>query len=123
MKGISLGFLLVGLVSVTIGMVWGIYMAKTGNHVTSPAHAHLNLIGFVIMAIAAFYYHNVPAAAEKMLAKIHLGVAVLGEVLIVPGIAMAVTGKGETLAAIGSFITLAAMLIFLVTALMNARKA
>lgn len=123
MKGISLGFLLVGLVSVTIGMVWGIYMAKSGDHSTAPAHAHLNLIGFVIMAIAAFYYHNVPAAAEKMLAKIHLGVAVLGEVLIVPGIVMVLKGQGDALAAAGSFVTLAAMLIFLVTALMHARKA
>lgn len=122
MKGISLSFLLVGLVSVTIGMMWGIYMAISKDHSTSPAHAHLNLIGFVVMAIAAFYYHNVPAAAGKMLAKIHLGVAVLGEVLIVPGIVIAEKGGGEQLAALGSILTLAAMLIFLATALMNARE-
>lgn len=123
MKGISLAFLLVGLVSVTIGMMWGIQMAISGDHSTSPAHAHLNLIGFVVMSIAAFYYHNVPAAAQTMLAKIHLGVAVLGEVLIVPGIVLALKQNVEQLAAIGSILTLIAMLIFLATAVMNARKA
>ncbi len=122
MKGISLSFLLVGLVSVSIGMMWGIYMAISGDHSTSPAHAHLNLIGFVVMAIAAFYYHNTPAAAEKMLAKIHLGIAVLGEILIVPGIVLALKNNGEQLAAVGSILTLVAMLIFLYTALTNARN-
>ncbi len=98
-------------------------MAISGDHSTSPAHAHLNLIGFVVMSIAAFYYHNVPAAAQTMLAKVHLGVAVLGEVLIVPGIVLALKKDVEQLAAIGSILTLIAMLIFLVTAVMNARKA
>lgn len=113
MKGIAFYFMVLAAVSVTLGMVWGIQMSATANHALSPAHAHLNLIGWVTMGLFAAYYHMVPAAAQAKLAKLHLAVAALGLVIIVPGIVMALTQQGETLAKIGSVLTLASMLIFL----------
>jgi hypothetical protein len=50
-----------------------------------------------------------------MLARIHFGVALAGLGLMVPGIVLAIHGTTEALAAIGSLLTLASMLIFLVT--------
>ena len=112
MRGLSFGFMICAVIAVVIGMGWGIQMSASGDHSLSPAHAHLNLLGWVGFAIYGFYYHLVPVAAESRLAKLHFGTALLGLVLIVPGIAMAVTGAGDTLAKIGSILTLLAALLF-----------
>jgi hypothetical protein len=123
MKGISFYFMILAVISVTLGMIWGIQMSATQNHSLSPAHAHLNLIGWVTMAIFAVYYHLVPAAAQGILAKLHLAAAVAGLVLIVPGIVMALTQQGEALAKIGSILTLLSMVFFLIIVFTSRGKA
>ncbi|MFZ5964402.1 hypothetical protein ACOXXX_15765 [Thalassococcus sp. BH17M4-6] len=122
MKGISFGFLVIGVISVIIGMGWGIQMSASGDHVLAPAHAHLNLLGWVSMAIFAFYYHLVPGAMDGWLPKAHFALAVVGLVLIVPGIVFAILETGETLAKIGSLLTLLSMLTFLAVVLRDPRR-
>lgn len=56
-----------------------------------------------------------PAAADTALAKVHYIVALSGLVLMMPGIVMALTERGETLAVVGSLLTFASILIFLFT--------
>jgi cbb3-type cytochrome oxidase subunit 1 len=119
MKQIAFAFFALGAISVTLGMVWGIQMSATHNHTMSPAHAHLNLVGWVTFAIFGLYYHLVPAAAKSPLARIHLTLAVLGLVALVPGIVLAINETTEILAVAGSFLTLAAMLVFLWTVFRN----
>jgi cbb3-type cytochrome oxidase subunit 1 len=119
MRGISFWFFATATIYVAIGMVWGIVMSATMDHSLAPAHAHLNLIGWVTMALFGIYYHNVPTAAETHLAKFHFAVATLGVLLIVPGIVMAITQSGETLAKAGSALTLLSMLIFVFTVFRN----
>lgn len=117
MRGVSLWFLLSGVVFVTLGMLGGIAMSISGDHTLAPAHAHLNLVGWVTMALFGIYYHLVPAAAATRLARVHYAIATTGVIAMVPGIILAVLAKGEALAAIGSLLTLASMLIFLATVL------
>ncbi len=119
MRGISFWFFATATIYVAIGMVWGIVMSATMDHTLAPAHAHLNLIGWVTMGLFGIYYHNVPSAAETHLAKFHFAVATLGVLLIVPGIVMALTQSGETLAKAGSALTLLSMLIFVFTVFRN----
>jgi cbb3-type cytochrome oxidase subunit 1 len=97
-----------------IGMTLGIYMAISHDHVLAPAHAHINLLGWLSMFVYGFFYHVVPAAAEQRLARIHVGLATLGVWFIGPGIAIAVLGMTEALAAIGSILTIVSMLLFVV---------
>jgi hypothetical protein len=115
MKGIPFAFIFTGIISVLIGMLWGIEMAATQDHSLFPAHAHLNLLGWVTMSIFGFYYHLVPAAAASKLAKVHYGLALIGLVVIVPGIVLAEKEITEGPAVIGSFLTLASMLVFAYT--------
>ena len=122
MNGISFTFLITAAVCALIGMAWGIQMSATGDHVMAPAHAHLNLLGWVSLAIFAFYYHLVPGAAAGTLAKVHLAVSVAGVVTIVPGIALAIQESGETLAKIGSVLTLLSMVIFVVVLVTSGRR-
>ena len=119
MKQIAFAFFALGAISVTLGMVWGIQMSATHDHTLSAAHAHLNLVGWVTFAIFGLYYHLVPAAAASSLARIHLALAVLGLVALVPGIVLAINETTEILAVVGSFLTLAAMLVFLWTVFRN----
>ncbi|GAA3859567.1 hypothetical protein [Celeribacter arenosi] len=112
MKGIGFAFFALGVLCALIGMAWGIQMSATANHALSPAHAHLNLIGWVTMALMGAYYTLTPAAASTRLAKIHLALTTAGVIIIVPGIVMALTQQGETAAKIGSVLTIAGMICF-----------
>lgn len=117
MRGIALWFLVSAILYVLAGMSFGIYMAVTQDFILAPVHGHLNLIGWVTMALFAIYYHQVPAAAESRLAKVHFIVATIAIWLMVPGIAMAIMNRGETLAKIGSSLGIVTMLIFLTVVL------
>ncbi|MDO6730217.1 hypothetical protein Q4577_09315 [Marinovum sp. 2_MG-2023] len=122
MKPISYSFLLVGTVAVILGMLWGIQMSATGDHTLAPAHAHLNLLGWVSMAIFAFYYQLVPGAEQGLLPKLHFAAAVVALGLLVPGIVLAIQGKGDMLAKLGSVVAAVSMLLFLFVLVRTGRK-
>ncbi|MFY0308602.1 hypothetical protein ACFMBG_01740 [Leisingera sp. D0M16] len=114
MVGIARWFMLAAVVSALGGMVWGIQMSASQDHLLSPAHGHLNLLGWVSCSIYAFYYHLLPAAAKGKLPRLHLGTALLALVLLVPGIPLAIQERSEVLAQAGSVAALLSMLIFTV---------
>ncbi|MCG6856787.1 MAG: hypothetical protein LJE67_01830 [Salaquimonas sp.] len=111
MKNLPFAFLAFGVACVIVGMAYGIHMAVEQNFATAPAHAHLNLLGFVLSAIFAFYYHLVPSAQGR-LGWIHFVVHAVAVVLMFPGIILADTGHGDELAKAGSVLAIIAMLIF-----------
>lgn len=102
-----------------IGMAWGIHMSATTDHTLAPAHGHLNLIGFVMMAVFGTYYALVPGAATSGLAKIHYGLSLVTVMVLIPGIVLAINGTDEILAKAGSVLAVLTMLVFLVTILRN----
>jgi cbb3-type cytochrome oxidase subunit 1 len=121
MRGVALWFFASGVIYVTLGMFFGIWMAASQDHTLSGAHAHLNLVGWVTMALFGVFYHLVPAAAQSPLAKVHFALATIGVWLMVPGIALAVMGETELLAIAGSLATVASMLVFLFTVVRQRR--
>lgn len=104
-----------------IGMGWGIQMSATHDHSLSPAHGHLNLIGFVAMSVFGGYYALNPLAATSKLALAHYALTLLAVVVLIPGIAMALTDSGETLAKLGSVLALLSMAVFFFVTLRYAR--
>jgi len=114
MRGTAFWFFFTATLYVVAGMIWGIVMAATDDHSLYPAHAHLNLVGWVTMALFGVYYHLVPKAGEHWSAKLHFAVATAGILIMVPGIVLALERSEETLAKIGSILTLVSMLIFVV---------
>jgi cbb3-type cytochrome oxidase subunit 1 len=115
MKGIGFRFFAAAVVCVTLGMAWGIHMSVSGDHSMAPAHAHLNLVGWVTMGLFGIYYTLTPQAAETTLAQVHFAVALAGVAVMVPGIVLALNSATHALAAAGSLLTLASMAIFLAT--------
>lgn len=112
MHGIARWFMLLAVVSAIGGMSWGIHMAASHDHLLAPAHAHLNLLGWVSCAIYAFYYHLMPEAAAGRLPQLHLGMVLLSLALLVPGIPLAILERTEALAISGSLAAIISMLIF-----------
>ncbi|UWQ16292.1 hypothetical protein [Jannaschia sp. M317] len=111
-------FLATGAVAALIGMGWGIQMSATGDHTLSPAHGHLNLLGWVSMAIYGVYYALTPQVGRGWVMG-HFGLSLLGLIILVPGIAMAISGSGEALAKVGSVVWVLSMVVFVVTVLRN----
>jgi hypothetical protein len=97
-----------------VGMTFGIWMSATQDHTLAPAHAHLNLIGGVLMAIFGGFYTLFPTSAQTMLARIQVAVTHLAIWFMFPGIIMAIQGRGESLAKIGSVLGILAIVLFLV---------
>lgn len=122
MRGVALWFFASGVVYVTAGMIFGIWMSASGDHALAGAHAHLNLVGWVTMALFGIFYHFVPSAAATRLATLHFAIATLGVWFMVPGIALAIQGKTEIPVVIGSFLTLGSMLIFLWTVVTSGKR-
>jgi hypothetical protein len=115
MRGVAFVFMLSAVVCGTAGMVWGILMSVAFGHSLAPAHGHLNLAGWVTMALFAVYYRLTPAAAGSRLALLHVGLAVPGLALFVPGLAIVMQGGTEVPVAVGSVMTVLSMTVFATT--------
>lgn len=113
MKGVALAFAGSAAVYLTVGMLLGIGMGMREDFTLAPAHAHLNLVGGVLMVLFGLFYHVVPKAAASRLARPHFGVATLGVWMLPTGIGIAETGGSPLLAILGSFVVLASTLMFL----------
>jgi hypothetical protein len=49
------------------GMLWGLQMAITDDHSAFPAHAHLNLLGFVALFLFGIFYRLNPVVEANRL--------------------------------------------------------
>jgi hypothetical protein len=75
-----------------LGMAFGIFMGIKQDFALAPAHAHLNLLGFVVMFLSALYYRAFPAAAASRLAPYQAIVSVVGALVFPTGIACVLLG-------------------------------
>jgi hypothetical protein len=94
------------------GLVFGIVMGIRADFTLAPAHAHLNLVGFVLMFLVGLYYRIVPAAAVGPLAKVQAGLHIVGAIVFPFGIAQVLLGGSVAFTIFGSLIVLAAMALF-----------
>jgi hypothetical protein len=106
----------VSVVLLLIGLLWGIEMGVRQNFALAPAHAHLNLVGGVLLFVFGLYYRLVPAAGASALAKTQGWLHIVGAIVFPVGVAI-VIARGDALVAIpiiGSLIVLLAVALFAV---------
>ena len=104
----------VSAVILLAGMLAGIVMGIKQDFALAPAHAHLNLIGGVLLFLVGLYYRLIPAAGSSALAKVQGWLHMIGAIAFPAGVAVVIL-KGEALVAIpiaGSLIVVAAMALF-----------
>ena len=75
-----------------------------------PAHAHLNLLGFVVMFLSALYYRAFPEAAASRLAPYQAIVSVVGAMAFPIGIACVILGGHQRF---GSVVVAGALAVLL----------
>jgi cbb3-type cytochrome oxidase subunit 1 len=114
MPHISRWFLRIAVIYALVGMLLGIAMGMSGDHSQYPTHAHINLVGWVSMAIYALVYRQYPAAAGSALARVHFWVANAGALLLSVGVYTEHAGMSSLgfIVIIGSLLTLLGMLLF-----------
>lgn len=56
MPRVSKAFFTIAVLCGLAGMAWGMHMGKSGDHSMMPAHAHLNLLGWVTLSIMGGFY-------------------------------------------------------------------
>src|ERR1700742_1406346 len=77
LKASSLSFQ-AAVVLVVSGMIWGIAMGISGDHAAMPAHAHLNLLGWVSLFLFGIFYHLHPATDRSRTALTQVLVWIVG---------------------------------------------
>ena len=113
MTASSLSFKL-AVLFVIAGMAMGIGMAASQNHAIMPAHAHLNLLGWVSLFLFGVYYERRPALNVSRLALIQVVLWSVGTLTMTIAVAAIHLGyhAADPIAAISSIIVLIAMLMF-----------
>jgi len=61
----------IAVIYLVAGVALGLHMAKSGNHTMYPGHAHINLLGWVSMALFGVIYRQFPDMGNSVLAKAH----------------------------------------------------
>jgi hypothetical protein len=102
MKSLPFYFVAASVIFALAGMGYGMYMAASQDHLLAGAHAHNNLLGWVMMAIFGLYYRAVPASVTG-LATVHFWVTLVANLIL---------GTTPILAAVGGALETLAMLIF-----------
>lgn len=105
----------VAILAALVGMGWGIVMAATHDHSAMPAHAHLNLLGWVSLFLFGLFYQTHPAIDRSRLAQFQVLTWIAGTAIMTVGVALIHAGSpasGEPLAGIGSIIAVIGMLLF-----------
>ena len=107
------------------GMVAGIVMGIQQNFLLGPAHAHLNLVGGVLLFLFGLYYRLFPAIERTLLARIQGWLHMVGGVLLPAGIALAlgISHAWEPVAIVGALVVAAAMALFVVVVVRAERPA
>jgi hypothetical protein len=124
MKASSLSFKAAVLFAMT-GMAMGIAMAATHDHSVFPAHAHLNLLGWVSLFLIGIYYRLNPPLDISRAALVQVVVWILGTIVLTIGVAAIYLGypAAEPIAIVGSLIVFADMLLFAVLVFRPSSKA
>ncbi len=107
-----------------VGIAIGLEMAISGDHGIFPAHAHINLLGWVTSALFGGYYALNPDRAERRIAMIHFVVYTVGLVVMLPALYVMLLGypRVEPIVATGSLIVAAGVLIFAAVVFSSGRQ-
>lgn len=113
---VSLAFFMFAALCGVTGMGWGIYMGIAQDHSSFPAHAHLNLLGWVTMALMGGFYALAKDRVSGPMPWVNLWLSAAGVALMIPSLTAKIAGVHERWVelgiAIGAFANFFGMLWF-----------
>lgn len=122
MPRVSSAFFTVATLCGLSGMIWGSYMGATHDHAMMPAHAHLNLLGWVTLSIMGGYY-ALPGNQPRVLAWVNFVLSALGAILMAVLLPQVLTEKlPGAIMPIAEAPAILGMICFLISVISAARK-
>lgn len=102
-----------------VAVVLGVYMGASGDNSLHSVHAHLNLLGWVSLALVGLIYHAIPAAGASRLATVQFWLHNLSLPVMMLFLALLMKGNAsvEPLIGIASVVMLVAVVLFAVNVL------
>ncbi len=86
-------FFMMAAFYIVIGTSWGLYMSVTHDFATAPAHAHLNLLGFVSLSIMGAFYATLGKNTPRWLVKTNFFLNSIGVAVMITGLWLLFTEK------------------------------
>jgi len=84
MTGVARLFFILAIAYAILGLLLGLHMSISQDHSQMPTHAHMMVLGWLMSAVFAFFYHLFPDVGRSRLAQIHfLLTAASGIILLV----------------------------------------
>lgn len=117
MPRVSLAFFTAAALCGIAGMIWGVVMASSEDFTLSPAHAHLNLIGWATLALMGIFYAL--AKAGGRFAWVNFALSASGVIVMVPSLALYLQGSKPAVMGLqaGTVLVILGMLVFVGTVL------
>ena len=118
-------FLKISVVYFMIGISFGLYMSLTHVFTLTSVHVHINLLGWMSLALIGIFYHLYPDLEKTGLAKAHFWLHNIGLPVMMIAIALAILGVGNVffpIATAGGAATLIGIFCFGFNVLMNIDK-
>jgi hypothetical protein len=118
MPRVSAAFFGLGVVCLLMGMMWGMHMGESEDFTLMPAHAHLNLLGWVTMAIYGIFYALTHASLKPKLAWTNFILAAIGVAAMIPSLALylpAHDAKYIPGIIVGEIATVLSLLVFMIS--------
>ena len=115
---------LAAIASALTGICLGIMMGISSDFTLAPAHAHLNLLGWVTLALYGLYHRGAGRTGGR-LPWVQVATGAVGAVLMAGGLAAYLGTGDESLVltvVVGSLLVLLSMLLFLVIVIADMRR-
>jgi cbb3-type cytochrome oxidase subunit 1 len=111
---LSIWYFRTAILFLIAGICLGLYMSITHEFAATGAHAHINLLGWVTMAIFGIYYALNPGQAASRIARLQYFIYTLGILVMAPSLFLMLSGNPamEPLVAISSLVTFSGVLLF-----------
>lgn len=109
---IDVVFISIGIVILFLGMAFGMWMGAREAFQYADAHAHLNLLGFVVPTLYGLIHRVYPDLARSRLAWPQCIAHFLGVLIFVPGILIVDQTRNPAVVITGGILVMLATLTF-----------
>jgi hypothetical protein len=119
MPRVSAAFFVTGGIFVLVGMIGGMYMGAHEDFRLAAAHAHLNLVGWVTMALYGGFYALTAETMSHRLAWTNYILSTTGVLVMIPSLAAFLITQDKALVpamSIGESLTALSVIVFLISA-------
>jgi hypothetical protein len=119
MPRVSAAFFVTGALFVLCGMGLGEYMGAAEDFRLTPVHAHINLVGWVTMALYGTFYALTAKTHSRRLAWTNYILGTVSVIVMAPSLSAFVLTQNKSYLAVligGELLAMLGMIVFLVSA-------